>query len=244
MEQQQLLAEDRCALDVEVADLVAEQLVDGTEIDLARVASQASVGVEVPGEPAVAVLPRSGSDAEQDPVGTSLARRQDGQRLEVGLVLRALLGIGGDLAAERPDELPRLFVRQVEDGEVVGLVADHVDVAPAPGDARRRGDVGGRPRPRAPRASGRGGDRAAARRDPRARRDANPQSQPSHASVRFQRFAADATDANELRRVIYGHGSDHHPAQLRDRNRGDRPRQGLELLHLDDRRHRPAGCSA
>ncbi len=59
MEEQQLLGEHRGALDVEVADLVAQQLVGGGEINLARFAAEAAVGPEVPGEAAVPARSRA-----------------------------------------------------------------------------------------------------------------------------------------------------------------------------------------
>ena len=59
------VAEDRHALDVEVAELLAEQVVDRGEVDLTGFAAQRAVGRQIPPEGAVAAVARARADSEQ-----------------------------------------------------------------------------------------------------------------------------------------------------------------------------------
>ena len=77
------------------------------QVDHVRLALERAVGGQAPGEAAIAVALVVGARAETEDraVGGALERRQDRQRLDVGLVALALIGVVGRLARQHRAQL-------------------------------------------------------------------------------------------------------------------------------------------
>ena len=136
------VAHHRRALDVEVLDRLREEPVQRRKVDLARLVAELAVRVEGPDEAAVAARRRAGAEAEQRAVGVAAEGRQDGERLQIGLALRARPVVERQLAGERALERPGLAGGgEAEDGEEELVVADHVREVAAPHDAAARREV-------------------------------------------------------------------------------------------------------
>ena len=102
-----------------------------------------AVRSECPEETAVALAGVRGSRAEADqrPVRCPFERGEDGQRLEVRLLLLAGLVALGQISLEDTAQLTRLRGREGEDTEVELVVADDIDEVTPANDARGGVDV-------------------------------------------------------------------------------------------------------
>ena len=109
----ELIPEHRGAFDVEMLDLIAQQLVERVQVDHVGVAVSAPSAARRHEKPR-SRRPRRSSPirGRGSPVGRALERRQDRQRLEVGLVaLRCR--IPGELAGKHRTQLTRSVVEIV-----------------------------------------------------------------------------------------------------------------------------------
>ena len=141
MEQPQPVAERGGALDVQLAHALAEALVERGEVELDRLSLERTVRGEPPDEAALTSFVRTGAEPEQGAEGPPGERREQRERLQIGLLFLALVVIRAQLAAQDRTQRAGRLVREAKDAEPELVVADHVDVVAAAGDAARSGDV-------------------------------------------------------------------------------------------------------
>jgi len=113
--------------DVELVEPVGERAIERLEIDPARRSAGLAGGVEPQQRADEPVGTLTRAEREQRSAGTVLARRQQEQRFEVGLLRLALLRVGGQLAVEQPNEAQRPRAADVEDAEPQLAVGDYVE---------------------------------------------------------------------------------------------------------------------
>jgi hypothetical protein len=141
MEQPKTLAHRRGALDVELGNVLAQQLVEGCSVELVRLARDRPVGGEAADEASVALRRGAGAETEQRPVRVAVKRRQHGQRLEVRLQARALAVVFGQFTGEHPPQPAGLARREPKDTQMKLVVSDHVDEIAPPNNSARGAEV-------------------------------------------------------------------------------------------------------
>ena len=135
LEQQKPVARHGRALDVQVRDVRLQHRVQRGEVQAAWIAGQRPVCVEVPQHPATPVRLGARLERQQRRAG------QERERLDVGLVALALLGIGRQLSGQEADEAPGRVPRRGKHRQLALVVGGHVDVSAGANQAAGGRDV-------------------------------------------------------------------------------------------------------
>jgi hypothetical protein len=129
LEQLELVARHRRSLDVQVRDLGIQHRIQCGEVQAARITGQRPVCVEVPQHTTAAVRPGARLERQQRPARRSGPGRQESERLDIGLVAPALLGVGRQLSGQEADEAPRPLPRCGKHRQLALVVGGDIDVS-------------------------------------------------------------------------------------------------------------------